>query len=229
MNNTQRRRRDRLAGAGAFASANAADFPAESKGGKAATEIAGVLAEVEAHSTSRESSRNALQQVTVGKRDTRESIRAHLRAISDTSRIIGLDHPEVKGSFQFNGASIGDRTLLATARAFAAAAAPLKALFIEYDMPADFHDKLTADINSFEQQLDRQTAGKGGRVAANASLEDALRRGEAALERLDTAVQNKYRGDAAKLAAWESARHLERAPRSKRNGNAPQLPQPPQT
>lgn len=222
MNNTQRRRRDRLAGAGAFVSANGTDFAVDSKGGKAAAEIAGVLAEVETHSTSRESSRNALLQVTAGKRDTREAIRAQVRAINDTSRIIGLDHPEVKGRFQFNGASVGDRTLLATARACAVAAEPLKALFVEYDMPADFHDKLVADTDSFEQQLDNQTTGKGGRVAANASLEDALRRGEAALERLDTAVRNKYRGDAAKLAAWESARHLERAPRARRSADAPQ-------
>jgi hypothetical protein len=89
-------------------------------------------------------------------------------------------------------------------------------------MPADFFDRFTVEINSFEQKLDGQTAGKGGRVAANASLDAALRRGEAALERLDTAVRNKYHEDPARLAAWESARHLERAPRAKRNGETPQ-------
>jgi uncharacterized coiled-coil protein SlyX len=225
MNNTHRRRRDRLARAVAYVSAHAADFPAESKGGQAAAEIADALAEVETHSTSRESSINALQQVTVSKQDARDSIRAHLRALSDTARIIGLDHPEVKGGFQFNGASVGDRTLLATARAVAAAAQPIKALFIEYDMPADFYEKFAAGIESFERQLNRQTAGRGERVAANASLDDALHRGEVALERLNTAVSNKHRDDPAKLAAWESARRLERAPRSKRNGGAPKEPE----
>jgi hypothetical protein len=226
MNSTQRRRRNRLAGAAAFATAGAADFPETSKGGQAASEILDILAEIDTHATSRESSISALQRDTVVKKDLREAIRAHLRAISDTARTIALDHPDIKGSFQFTGANVGDRTLLATARAFAAAAQPLKARFVEYDMSADFHDKFSADINNFEQHLNRQTADKGERVAANASLDDALNRGEAALERFDTAVRNKYRNDPAKVAAWESARHLERAhARNKRGGETPPTPQ----
>jgi hypothetical protein len=122
MNNTQRRRRDRLARAAAYVSANAAGFPSGSKGGQAAAEIAGVLAEVETHSTSRESSLSVLHQVTVSKKDLRAVIRARLRAISDTARTIALDHPEIKGSFQFNGANVSDRTLLAIARAVVGAA-----------------------------------------------------------------------------------------------------------
>jgi hypothetical protein len=130
-------------------------------------------------------------------------------------------HPSLGGtkiSLRFRGESVSDRTLLATARAFAVAALPLKALFIEYDLAPDFHDKFKAEIDEFEQQLDRRAAGKGGRVAANASLQEALPRGEGALELLDTAVRNKYREDAARLAAWESARHFERAPHTRREG-----------
>jgi hypothetical protein len=215
MNGTQRRRHERLERGDAFASANAADFPLTSKGGQAAAEIKEILAQTEVHETSRVSSMNSLQQATVGKKDERESLRALLRAMSDTTKTIGLDHPEVKGGFKFKGASVSDQSLLATARAFADASLPLKDLFIEYDIPSDFHDVLKAKIVNFEQYMNRQTAETGGRVAANASLEDALHRGEAALERLDTAVRNKYRNDPAKLAAWESARRLERAPRKK--------------
>ena len=218
MNSTHRRRHERLDRSSAFADANASDFPATSKGGQAAAEIKEALAEIEMHETSRVSSMNSLQQAAVGKKDERESLRAQLRAISDTAKTIGLDHPEVKGSFKFKGASVSDQMLLATARAFASASLPLKDLFIEYNMAADFHDVLNATIANFEQHLNRQTAGIGGRIAASASLEDALRRGEAALERMDTAVRNKYRGNPAKLAAWESARRLERPPRRKKEG-----------
>src|SRR5256714_4580928 len=140
--------------------------------------------------------------------------------ISDAAKPIGLDQPEVKDGFKFKGASVSDQTLLATARAAANASLPIKDLFIEYDMAADFHDVLKVKIANFEQYLSRQTAQMGERVAANASLESALRRGEAALERLDTAVRNKYRDDPAKLTAWESARRLERPPRRKQeSGN----------
>jgi hypothetical protein len=228
MNSTQRRRRNRLGGGAAYATANAIDFPAGSKGGQAGAELITILAEIDAHDTARQSSVNALQQVIAVKKDIREAIRAHLRAIGDTARTIALDHPEIKGSFQFTGASVGERKLLATARAYAAAALPLKALFIEYDMPPDFHDKFTADINKLDQHLNMNTANKGERIAANASLADALNRGEEALERYDTAVRNKYRNDPAKLAAWESARHLERAARPKRNDENSKTPKTPE-
>jgi hypothetical protein len=227
MNSTQRRRVERLLRVDAYALASVADFPETSKGGRAADDLRDILAEIETHAVARESSMNALQHSTIAKKDARAAIHVYLRAISDTARTIGLDHPEIKGSLKFTGASVGDRTLLATARAFAAAVQPLKTLFVEYDMTADFFDKFNADINNFEQQLDRQTAGKGERIAVNASLEDALHRAEAALKRYSTAVRNRYRNDPAKLAAWESAHRIERAPRTKRKDATSQTP--PQT
>lgn len=219
MNGSQRRRRERLERASAFADANAADFPETSKGGQAAAEIKDALAKIERHETSRASSLNALQQAKTGRKDERELLRALLRAISSTAKIIGVEHPEVRGGFKFKGASISDQTLLATARAFSSAALPIKDLFIEYDMAPDFHEELNLRIANFEQYLNKQTAQAGERVAANASLESELGRGAAALERYHTAVTNKYRKDPAKLAAWERARHLERAPH-KKNGDA---------
>ena len=41
---------------------------------------------------------------------------------------------------------------------------------------------------------------------------------------MDTAVRNKYRDDPAKLAAWESARRLERAPRPANGDDDTQSP-----
>jgi hypothetical protein len=225
LNNIHRRRLERLARVSAYASTNAADFPLDTgKGGHAAADIKAILAEIETLETSRMSNQHSLRQATGGKLDARNSLRAQLRAISDTAKTIGLDHPEVKGAFKFKGASVSDAILLTTARAFALAVLPLKARFIEYDMPPDFLDKLNASIASFEQHLDRQTAGQGENINANVSIEAAFRRGDAALERLDTAVRNKYRDDHTKLAAWESARRLERAPHTKRSGGNSQTP-----
>ena len=217
MNSTHRRRVDRLARSDAFATASASDFPNTSKGGQAASEIRTAIAEVEALDAARASSANALQLASVGKKDISESLRAQLRAISDTAKTIALDHPELKGGFKFTGNSMSYRTLLATARAFLSAAQPIKALFVEYEMPADAFDKLSADIASLEQHTDKGTASRGEKVAASASLESVLRRGEEALERFDTAVRNKYRNDPAKLAAWETARRLEHARRSRKS------------
>lgn len=46
------------------------------------------------------------------------------------ARVIGLEHPEAKGSFRFSGGNVADRTLLASARAFAGEALPLKAALL---------------------------------------------------------------------------------------------------
>jgi hypothetical protein len=219
MNDKQRRRFERLARVRAFMAEHAADFPETGKGGQAAARLNAVLSELGALDTSRVASRGERQQATIGRRDERASLRERLTAISDTADTIGLDHPEVKGVFKWSRANVSDQTLLATARAFAASAAPLKSRFVEYDLPADFLDKLNASIEGFDQYITRQTATTGTGVAATASLEGALKRGEEELERLDTSVNNKYREDPARMTAWESARRLERTPRAAKTGD----------
>ena len=214
MNGTQRRRLERLVRSVAFAEANAADFPGTSKGGQAVTRMKAAVAEAERLDAARLRSMSSRHQATIGKRDGRASLRAQLVAISDTAAIIALDHSEFRGGFEFPRANVSDQTLLSTARAIAAAAATFEARFVEYDMPADFLEILNASIGSFEQHTGQQTAQTGARIAAVASLEDTLARGELELERFDTAVRNKYREDPAKLAAWASARRLERARRA---------------
>lgn len=210
MNDKQRRRFERLARVRAFMAEHAADFPETGKGGQAAARLNSVLVELEALDSARVASKGEKQQASIGRRDERAALREQLTAISDTAETIGLDHPEVKGVFKWSRAGMSDQTLLATARAFAASAAPLKARFIEYDMPANFLERLNASIEDFDQHILRQTATTGSGVAATVSLESTLKRGEVEAERLDTSVRNKFRDDPARMAAWESARRLER-------------------
>ena len=213
MNDKQRLRFERLSRVRAFMAEHAADFPETGRGGQAAARLNTILAELEALDSSRVASRGEKQQASMGRRDERASLREQLTAISDTADTIGLDHPEAQGVFKWSRAGMSDQTLLATARAFAASAAPLKARFVEYDMPADFLDKLNASIEGFDQHILRQTATTGSSVATTVSLESALKRGDAEVERLDTSVRNKFRDDPARMAAWESARRLERTTR----------------
>jgi hypothetical protein len=228
MNDKQRRRFERHARVRAFVAENASDFPPTGKGGQAAARLNDIHAQVETLDTSRVTNRSEKQRATTGRRDERASLRERLAVISDTAETIGLDYPEVKGVFKWSREGMSDQTLLATARALAASAAPLKARFVEYDLPPDFLEGLNASIEEFDQHILRQTATKGTSVAATASLEDALKRGDEEVERLDTSVRNKYRADPARMAAWESACHLEqRAPRTARtvNTGTPTAPQ----
>ncbi len=55
----------------------------------------------------------------------------------------------------------------------------------------------------------------GEKVAATDSIGSAVQIGLEALQRLRAIVTNKYRDNPAKLAAWTSACHVERAAKKK--------------
>ena len=227
MNDKQRRRLERAARVAAYGQERAADFPPTSKGGQALARLASAVAEVESLDTESASKRRETQQATGNKAEARAALRAQLAAISETADTIGMDHPELRGAFPRPWRNANDQNLLTSARDFAAAALAHKARFVEYEMPADFLDTLNAAISAFELAAGRQLAGGGGGVAARAALEAALDRADEELERFDTFARNKYRADAAALAAWESARRLERAPTRKKGADATAAPPPP--
>lgn len=224
MNDKQRRSYARGTSVDAFMSANAAEFPAGSKGGTLAARLKEELARLSTLDVARVSGAGARQQATAGRRELREALRAQLAAVSDTAEVIGLDHPEVRGLFPRARPDNTDQTLLAVARAFVAAATPLKALFVEYELAPDFIARLDSDADAFEAQMTRQTEGTGSRISTNAAIAAALGRVDELVDRLDVVVSNKYRKDPVRLAAWESAGHLERAPRPKRDGDSSQTP-----
>src|SRR5205085_5394180 len=109
--------------------------------------------------------------------------------------------------------SNGDQALLNAARTFHADAEPLKAQFIEHDTPADFLDTLDGLISEFEQLLVAGHQSATAHIAASAAIDTQIERGMTAARRLDAIVRNKFRDDPAVLAAWESARHIERVGR----------------
>ena len=80
-------------------------------------------------------------------------------------------------------------------------------------MAPDFVDDLKARILAVEQAADGQAEAWGLRVEATANLAEAARQGFEAVRELDAIVRNIYRDNEAELAAWESASHVDRAPR----------------
>jgi hypothetical protein len=218
MNDKQRRQFERGSRIDSFMESGTADFPSGSKGGEVHALLKTELANLATLDVAKATSMNTRQQGSAGRRDVRERLRAQIAAVCDTADIISLDHPEVKGRFPRTRTDRSDQTLIAVARSFATAATPLKALFIEYNLSADFIERMNADADSLEQHISRQTEGMGARVTTNASIEETLGRADELIDRLDIIVRNKYRNEPAKLAAWESARRLERAPKTKREG-----------
>lgn len=220
LNDKQRRIIERGARVSAFGTANAADFPANGRGGELFSKLSAELANLDTLEVVKATSVSTRQQGSAGRRDLRESLRAQVAAVSDTARVIATEHAELKGKFQYSRTDRGDRSLIAVAHSFAEAAPPFKTLFVAYELPADFIERMNADASALEQQMVLQTQGVGARVTTNASIDQGLERIDDYVDKLDVIVHNKYREDPAKLAAWESARRLERAARAKRNGGA---------
>lgn len=218
MNDRQRKHFERGTRVSAYCAANPSDFTDGSVAGSSVARLKARLAAIENLNVTKATNVSAQQQGSQGRRELRDALRSQIASIYKTAQIIGRDDPEVKGVFQRSQADKSDQTLLAVARSYSEAAKPLKARFSEYGVTADFFDDFDANIEAFESSIARQSEGAGGRVASNAGIEEALRLVDKEVDRLDVIARNKYRKDPVKLAAWESASHLERPARRKNEG-----------
>jgi hypothetical protein len=227
MNNGQRRRNERGQRVDVHMDAAAEDFPADSKGGTLAARLKELLPQIAALELARAANTSKRRQGTEGRDGARTKLRQMIKTAWDTYNTITLDHPETKGLLESPSKIKNDQALVTTARAYADTAATLAGLFAEYGLTAAFFNDMKAQADSLESHAALQNAGVGAGVDTTAATEETLRQMDEVVERLDTVVRNKYRDDPAKLAAWQSACRLERAPRSKaEDGDAPPPPPP---
>lgn len=228
MNDEQRRHQERLVRVRDHADNLADPFPATSRGGLALAAIKQIINEAESLDAARVSNTSAARQATSMRKDARVALRAQITALNKTGRAISLDHPEFKDKFRTPATNLNDQDLLALARSLLQEVTPIKALFIEYDMPADFLETLAASINRFDEAINQQNTGMGGRSQSSTGIDAAHARSNAELEKLNAAMINKYANDPAALAAWKIAYNIEtpqRAPRKAGVNNPPATPQ----
>jgi hypothetical protein len=152
----------------------------------------------------------------------REDLRDEMSAIARTARSMEYSFDGISDQFRFQR-NLSDETKLARARAFAIAAAPRQADFIAYGLPATFIADLTAAADAFEATFGSGASATAEQVAATAESAAFIREGMIAKRVLEGIVRNRYAGDPGKLAAWISASHVEKAPKS------PPLATPPPT
>lgn len=222
MNDTQRRRYERAVRVHEFVAGLQPPPPAGGKAAQSAARVGELVGRVSQLEASQSTNARAKLAGTEGKAQAREALRELIGRMGRTAGAIGNDDPALKGAFRLPATNPNEQTLLGTARSFRAAAEPLRARFLEYGMAADFLDALDARIREFETYGERQRAAKSGRTGDRVALESALDELDAEITRLDAYVRNAFAADAARLAAWEQASRLERAPRrAKKTGDAP--------
>jgi hypothetical protein len=215
MNDRQRKRHERGQRVDAYMDAALEDFPPASKGGVHAASLKELVAQVAALNVERAAGVSKRREGTEGREEARTALRRMLRSAWETYKTIALDHPDIKGRFETPGRSNNDQQLVTTARAYLAAVLPITDLFTEYGLNAAFFNEMRLKADALEAFTALQNTGVNAGMDATASVEETLRQLDEMVERLDTVVRNKYRGDASKLATWESASRVERSPRHK--------------
>jgi hypothetical protein len=204
-----------------FGAVNAGAFPANSLGGAKFTALNACIKELNTHGMDETSGRDAAKTSTGSKKEARASLRAQMKALSQTARRMAASTPGMENSFRLPYTN-DDQALLNTARAFVSDAGPLKEQFIVWEMPGAFLENLGAAIESFEHSVNTTNLSRSKSVAATAAIDEANKSGKQIVSDLAAIVCNKFRDNPATLAAWESASHVERAPRKKKEtgGNA---------
>ena len=202
-----------------FSSTRANDFPANSLAGELFDKVAKAITLLDKHTAAQSSGRSSLRQGTVSKAAARAALQDLLEMYRRTARGMAHVTPGLDTKFRIPR-SATDVELLSTARAFAADALPLKAEFLRREMPATFLEDLHALIEAFELADNSQDEGSDASVAARVEIDSAVSIGMSAVMQLDPIVRNKFRNDPAGLAAWESARHVERPSRSSKQAAA---------
>jgi hypothetical protein len=200
-----------------FGSEEATSFPPATLGGQLFATVSAAAIELASHVSKQISGVNAAKQGTSTKAGAREALHAAMDRIRRTARAMSQTIPGVDKKFRF-AVNLTDQVLLGTAQAFVTEATPLRAEFISFAMPADFIEELQTLITDFERALSAQNVGKEHKVHATAAIEEVLARALAAVRQLDAIVRNVFHDQPAKLAAWESARHIERAPKKNKPG-----------
>ncbi len=106
-------------------------------------------------------------------------------------------------------------------KAAKAEANALAAKFIAHEMPGDFVQNLRDDVDAVREAQDVLEVGDQGGVESTATVGRLIRDGMRERTYLDAIVRNKYARNPAKLAAWESASRIDRAPQREKKPAPP--------
>jgi hypothetical protein len=223
MNNMHLRNSERVQRVITSIDSQPEDYPEESKAASLSSQLKQEQIKLVELDVVRSSSMNKRRQATAARHSAHRLLLALVRRVISTADVAALDRADMKDMFGRPQRNAGSQTLVADARSIAEKAVTLVGLFTENSLPATFVNDLRSYADSLEHAMQMQTEAVSETIRTNREIAEIIRRMNGLIERLDVIVRNKHRDNPAKLAAWESARRLERAPRSNRNGgeNAP--------
>jgi hypothetical protein len=159
---------------------------------------------------------------TEKQRALREELEDELEDINASADSIASEtgNPALMERFRMPSAN-SDNRLIAKARAFATA---IRELSLNDELEAHGHsadsaaelEQMATDLEGSEGQ---QGTALGKRAGATATIPETIRSGTAAIKTLQAIFRRVYKKNAAVLAAWDSASHVQRTPRAQKNND----------
>lgn len=202
-----------------------AAFPVGSPGHDLYVTVDASIKKMERLSAAQAMHAHAVREKTAQKKVADDALRSIMETMSRTARSMSRRFPGIEEKFRLPSKKDG-QTWLAFARGFATEAEPLAEEFVSRGMPPDFIDDLKARILAVEQAVDARAQKEAEQVASTAGIGEAAEQGLEAVRELRPIVRNVYASNEAELAAWESASHVERAPRHAEEDEPPAEPPP---
>ena len=198
-------------GADGFGADHRLDSPPGSPAADAFGGLATLVVQLRAAFAAQDTGRRKARRAMGLKGDAEAALRRLMLAISRTGRVLV---PAVAGADEaFRMPRANDADLLAGARSFVVAAAPLAEQFIAHRLPDDFLAQLARLADNFEQTTNDARTARGEHIAATANIATMTRDGKQLLRRLDAIIRNQYADKSAVLEEWRAARHVEKSPR----------------
>jgi hypothetical protein len=204
----------------------AAAFPPNSRGGELYASINTGITNTERFSSEQAKHERNFREASKRKNIAEDSMENLMVSMNRTARSMSRTIPGVEEKFRLPSNKDGVMWL-AAARAFVTEAEPLADEFVRRNMASDFIDDLKARILTVVEADDAQEKAESARIEATANLAGAIQQGLADVRELDAIVRNTYAGNEAELATWESASHVERAPRRTGEEEEEEPPAPP--
>lgn len=134
--------------------------------------------------------------------------------VRDAARAAEFDHPGTRDRYRYTS-NMSHQDLLATGRAFAAGGADDLALLMSYGAPFGWPTSVTAACDAFEASMGQQDSAVGSRVAKNAEVNAKMEEFIALKASVGHMVPNFCQGNPGAIAAWNTAAHVEAAPKAK--------------
>lgn len=215
MNDESRRKWDAFIRMHQFGLDNAADFGAGSPAMVQFNLLETIITSVDTSAADQFDAGGDFSQLIEAKANAREALRELMSAIAMAARSMAYVITGIDEKFRMPR-NRNDADLLAAGRAFYTNSGTYEATFISYGLAADFRDQLHDAADNFEATMSPVASALADRVQAGAEIEDWITQGMRCKRILDGIVKIVYANNPGKRAAWDSASHIEAAPKSKK-------------